>query len=29
MIHLVESMGVRVYSLSVDSLNVDAYSYLA
>lgn len=27
MIHLLESKGVRVYSLAVDSLNVDAYSY--
>lgn len=27
MIHLLESKGVRVYSLAVDSLNVDAFSY--
>lgn len=27
MIHLLETKGVRVYSLAVDSLNVDAYSY--
>jgi Zn-dependent peptidase ImmA (M78 family) len=27
MIHLLEAKGVRVYSLAVDSLNVDAYSY--
>lgn len=26
-IHLLESKGVRVYSLAVDSLNVDAFSY--
>lgn len=26
-IHLLEAKGVRVYSLAVDSLNVDAYSY--
>jgi Zn-dependent peptidase ImmA (M78 family) len=26
MIHLLEAKGVRVYSLAVDSLNVDAYS---
>lgn len=26
MIHLIETKGVRVYSLAVDSLNVDAYS---
>jgi Zn-dependent peptidase ImmA (M78 family)/DNA-binding XRE family transcriptional regulator len=27
MIHLLEAKGVRVYSLAVESLNVDAYSY--
>jgi Zn-dependent peptidase ImmA (M78 family)/DNA-binding XRE family transcriptional regulator len=27
MTHLLEAKGVRVYSLAVDSLNVDAYSY--
>ena len=27
MVHLLEAKGVRVYSLAVDSLNVDAFSY--